>query len=525
MFLDADLETDNYKKLYIMIKNFKWLLLVSLTFMACNSDDDVTPVVESSDGKPLTSGTADFTKYVALGDSFAAGFSDNALFIKGQEGAYPNILAEQFALVGGGEFKTPFANDNVGGLLLGGNVVAGPRLYFNGTPVPVAGVPTTEVTAHLSGTFNNLGVPGAKSFHLLAPGYGNVAGVATGTANPYFARFASSATTTVLADALSQNPTFFSLWIGGNDELGYATAGGDATVNPLTPPATFEAAYKGLVAQLVAGGRKGVIANLPNITTLPHFHVVTYNQLTQANLTIGGASLVGTLNAQLYGPLHNALTFLGQGDRIKLLSSTGNNPLLIVDETLPDLSANLKAVLMGGGLDVNTATAMGMIFGRARQALPTDLIVLGASSRIGKVPTVAADGIASPSASLSQLGITFPLPDRYVLLPSEVAEIEVATTAYNSVINAVAEANGLAIVDAKTIMDDLNKPSGVTMNSFTLKATFVTGGMFSLDGVHPSPRGYAFIANKFIQAINAKYGSNLKGVDIGNYQVLFPATL
>ncbi|AWK03440.1 G-D-S-L family lipolytic protein [Flavobacterium crocinum] len=508
-----------------MIKNFKWLLLVSLTFMACNSDDDVTAPVDSSDGKPLTAGSADFSKYVALGDSFAAGFSDNALFIKGQEGAYPNILAQQFALVGGGEFKTPFANDNIGGLLLGGNVIAGPRLYFNSTPVPVDGKPTTEITAHLTGSFNNLGVPGAKSFHLLAPGYGNAAGVATGTANPYFARFSSSTTTTVLADALSQNPTFFSLWIGGNDELGYATAGGDPAVNPLTPPATFEAAYKGLVAQLVAGGRKGVIANLPNITTLPHFHVIAYNQLTQANLSSGGVSLVNTLNAQLYGPLSNALTFLGQGSRIKPLSTTGNNPLLIVDETLPDLSANLKAVLMGGGLDVATATVMGQIFGRARQALPTDLIVLGASSRIGQAPTVAADGIASPSPSLSQLGVTFPLPDRYVLLPSEVAEIEAATTAYNLVINAAAEANGLAIVDAKTIMDDLNKPNGVSMNDFTLKATFVTGGMFSLDGVHPSPRGYAFIANKFIQAINAKYGSNLKGVNIGNYQVLFPKQL
>src|SRR6218665_279459 len=266
-----------------MIKNIKWLLLVSLTFVACNSDDDVVADPNSTDGKPLTAGSADFSKYVALGDSFAAGFSDNALFIKGQEGAYPNILAQQFALVGGGEFKTPFANDNIGGLLLGGNVIAGSRLYFNSTPIPVEGTPTTEVTAHLSGAFNNLGVPGAKSFHLLAPGYGNAAGVAMGTANPYFARFSSSATTTVLADALSQNPTFFSLWIGGNDELGYATAGGDPTVNPLTPPATFEAAYKGLVAQLVAGGRKGVIANLPNITTLPHFHVIAYKQLTQAN--------------------------------------------------------------------------------------------------------------------------------------------------------------------------------------------------------------------------------------------------
>ncbi|WP_281309439.1 SGNH/GDSL hydrolase family protein [Flavobacterium flavigenum] len=511
-----------------MIKNFKWLLLVSLAFAACNSDDETVKENNSVDGLPLTSGSADFSKYVALGDSFAAGFSDNALFIKGQEGAYPNIIAQQFALVGGGEFKTPYANDNIGGLLLGGNIITAPRLYFDtttSTPVSVTGAPTTEVTAHLSGTFNNLGVPGAKSFHLLAPGYGNVAGITSGTANPYFARFASSATTTVLADALSQNPTFFSLWIGGNDELGYATAGGDPTVNPLTPAATFDTAYKGLVAQLVAGGRKGVVANLPIITTLPHFHVIAYNQLTQANLSSGGVSLVNTLNTQLYGPLHNALVFLGQGSRINLLTTTGNNQLLIVDETLPDLSANLKTVLMGGGLDATTATVMGQIFGRARQALPTDLICLGASSRIGKVPTVAADGIASPSPLLSQLGVTFPLPDRYVLLPTEVAEIGVATAAYNATIKAAAEANGLAIVDAESIMADLNKPNGISMNNFTLNATFVTGGMFSLDGIHPTPRGYAFIANKFIEAINIKYGSNLKGVDIGNYQVLFPKIL
>ena len=38
-----------------------------------------------------------------------------------------------------------------------------------------------------------MGVPGAKSFHLVTPGYGSVAGVANGTANPWFARFATSA--------------------------------------------------------------------------------------------------------------------------------------------------------------------------------------------------------------------------------------------------------------------------------------------------------------------------------------------
>ena len=510
-----------------MIKNFKWLLLASLTIVACDNSDDTDPVYNSSDGKPLTSGEADFSKYVALGDSFAAGFSDGALFIEGQKGAYPNLLAEQFATVGGGDFTTPFMNDNNGGLLFGGifNPSFGPRLYFNGTtPVTVTDLPTTDVANHLSGTFSNLGVPGAKSYHLLAPGYGSPAGLTTvpPTANPYYVRFASSTSSSVIDDAMAQSPTFFSLWIGGNDELGYATAGGDATVNPLTPPANFEGAYNALVARLVSGGAKGVVANLPSVVTLPHFHVIQYNQLTQANLTVDGVSQVAALNAQLYGPLHNALAFLGQGDRINLLSTTGNNPMLMVDENLPNLSAQLTAVLNGGGLDITTATVMGQIFGQARQTLPTDLICLSASARIGKAPSTAIDGVSSPSPSLSQLGVTFPLPDRYVLLPSEVSEIQTATEAYNATIQAAATANNLAYVDAKEVMRKLTE-GGITANGFTLTANFVTGGAFSLDGIHPSPRGYALIANEFIKAINAKYGSNMKAKDLGKYRILFPA--
>jgi hypothetical protein len=59
------------KKNMIMIKNFKWLLLVSLTFVACNSDDAVV-VSNSSDGLPLTAGVANFSKYVALGNSLTS---------------------------------------------------------------------------------------------------------------------------------------------------------------------------------------------------------------------------------------------------------------------------------------------------------------------------------------------------------------------------------------------------------------------------------------------------------------------
>ena len=501
-----------------MINNIKWLAFVALAFVACNSDDDVVADPNSTDGTPLTAGTADFSKYVALGDSFAAGFSDNALFMEGQKFSYPNIMASQFSLVGGGDFKIPFMGDNIGGFLSGGAQSAsyGPRLYFNGAaPVPVPEVSTTDISTKLTGPFNNFGIPGAKSFHLTFPGYGSGAG------NPYFARMASNPMATVLQDALDQNPTFFSLWIGGNDELGYATAGGDASLNPLTPPAVFDATYNQLMTQLTSGGRKGVIANLPSVTTLPYFYVIKFNQLTQANLTIGENNLVATLNAQLYGPLHNALAYLGQGDRINLLSTTGNNPMLMIDETLTDLSTQLTGVLVGGGLDVPTATAYGAIFGRARQTLPTDLICLSASSRIGQAPSMTIDGVASPSPLLAQLGITFPLPDRYVLIPTEVDEIVAATDAYNVTIENAKNNFDVAFVDTKSIMNQLNS-SGIVANNYTLTSTFVTGGAFSLDGVHPSPRGYALIANKFLEAINAKYGSNFKGVNLGNYRILYP---
>lgn len=518
-----------------MIKNIKWLLLVSLTFVACNEDDEVI-TYNTSDGLPQTAGSADFSKYVALGDSFAAGFSDNALFIEGQKGSYPAILAQQFALAGGGEFRIPFMADNVGGFA--GSTTFTPRLYFNGTaPSSVALPPFNQVStttlAPIGGTFNNFGIPGAKSFHLLAPNYGNPSGLGENppTANPYFVRMATAPAKTVLEDALAQNPTFFSLWIGGNDELGYATAGGDPTVNPLTPQATFTGAYNGLISQLTAGGRKGVIANLPSVTTLPYFYVIKYDQLKQTDLVdpTSGVSLIPLLNAQLYGPLDNALTFLGQGDRINLLSTTGNNPMIIKDETLADLGTQLTAVLIGGGVPVPQATVLGSIFGQVRQTKSTDLICLSASTRIGRNTNLNLDGVVSPlpgndPTSLDRLGVTFPLPDRYILLPSEVVEIQAATEGYNNTIEAAAASNNLALVDAEAIMNQLTT-TGISGNGFTMTDDFVTGGAFSLDGVHPSPRGYALIANKFLEAINAKYGSNFKGVSYGDYRILFPPVL
>src|SRR5690606_33662177 len=151
--------------------------------VACEPEFE-NPVNEAG---TYTSGEANFSNFVAVGNSLTAGYADNALYITGQQNSFPNILAQQFALVGGGAFTQPLMADNAGGLLLNGNQITGNRRVLaigadGPSPAVYGGTSTTEVTNKLTGPFNNMGTPGAKSFHLLAPNYGNVAGVATGMA-------------------------------------------------------------------------------------------------------------------------------------------------------------------------------------------------------------------------------------------------------------------------------------------------------------------------------------------------------
>jgi lysophospholipase L1-like esterase len=361
-----------------------------------------------------------------------------------------------------------------------------------------------------------------------------------GTANPYFVRFASSPSTTVLADALAQDPTFFSLFIGGNDVLLYATSGGtgkDQTGNPnpatygtsdITDPAVFASVYSNLVTALTAKGAKGVVANLPYITALPHFTTIPYNPLTAKTIgkddAVVGLANIKALNAQLYGPLKQVLTALNAGDRINLLSETGTSPLLIKDESLTNLAAQLTAAFTPT-LGAQNAAFYGAVFGQARQAKATDLILLPTKQDIGLPPTAANSGIGiAPPAPLNAFGISYPLQDKHVLIPTEIAEIKKATDAYNATIEAVAKEKGLAFVDTRATLTQLAS-GGIRFGNFTMSSSFATGGAFSLDGVHPSARGYGLIANIFVDAINAKYGSTLRHVDLGVYPIQYPETI
>ncbi|MGH1518738.1 G-D-S-L family lipolytic protein [Chryseobacterium sp. JK1] len=507
-------------------------LLFTVTSCKTDFDTDVKDI-------PVTKGEADFTTYVALGNSLTSGYRDGALYSSGQNESYPSMIAGQMKLAGGGAFKQPLMPNDIGGFTgipgFSGKLTL---QLVNGSLTPVPSSPAAALDDVSAGRpYQNMGVPGAKSYHLLAPNYGDKAGISLGTANPYFARFASSATASVIDDVKIQKPTFFSLWIGNNDVLLYATNGGTnsqtvgttttyttATVqtgnmnpatykmNDISDPTVVAGSIKGILDNLKSvGTTKGVIANIPYVTSVPYFTTVPYNPLTPALL---GANLT-TLNTSLYGPLKQALTAFGAGDRINLLSSTASNPVLIKDVALTDLSAQLTAALTPS-LGLATATAFGQIFGQARQATKDDYILLTSSSLIG----TNAPNIPAP---VNVYGISYPLQNQHVLTKTEAGYVKTAIDAYNGSIKSLADAYGLAFVDANAKMVELNGQSGILFDGVKYTAKFVTGGAFSLDGVHLTGRGYGIVANEFIKSINAKYKSTLPQVDPNKYSgVKFP---
>lgn len=461
--------------------------------VSCNTDfdTDVEDIV-------VTKGEADFSKFISLGNSLTSGYRDGTLYSGGQAESFPSMIATQMKLAGGGEFKQPLMPNNVGGFT---NLPGFPGKLelkmVNGALSPVANAPAAALDNVVAGRpYQNMGVPGAKVSHLLAPGYGNPAGLSLGLANPYFVRFASSTTASVVGDALAQNPTFVSLWIGNNDVLGYATTGGDGT-NPITPVdgavgVGFNSTYTALVETVFPTGttRKGVVANIPNVTSVPFFTRVPAMPLT--NLTDAQVSQLNTAYATYNAGLAQAKSLGAINDAeyqkrlIKFTAGAVANGAVISDKDL--------------------STVPGLP--KYRQTTAKDYILLTASA----VLTPQAGG-----------GTSVPLDDKLVLTEAEAAKVLTATTAYNTTIRSLADSKGLAFVDMNAKMIELNSKSGISWNGVKYTATFVTGGTFSLDGVHLTGRGYAVVANEFIKSINKKYRSTLPQVDPNKYSgVTFP---
>ena len=81
--------------------------------------------------------------------------------------------------------------------------------------------------------------------------------------------------------------------------------------------------------------------------------------------------------------------------------------------------------------------------------------------------------------------------------------------------------NNLILFDVKAVFDELNSNGGVDFGTGSVNADFATGGFFSLDGIHPTARGYAVLSNLIIDEINNSFGANVYKVDPATYSTVF----
>ncbi|MBU2651153.1 MAG: SGNH/GDSL hydrolase family protein [Bacteroidetes bacterium] len=456
-------------------KYFIYLLIIAFIGSCKPELDEFTP----------DKGSADFSKYVSVGNSLTAGFTDGALYEQGQLNSYANILATQFKAVGGGEFKTPLLTypGGIGTQTVGGQTLLIPYLKltllmtcmgeeykpYPSDPNFIQKQPEMQAALAASvaaqGPFNNIGVPGAKSYHVITPGYA--------TLNPFFGRFASNANNTVLNEAAPIAPTFFSIWLGSNDVLDYALSGGDEAgpahaittmgPDPIIGHPGFSAAMDAVIGSMVQIGAtdsKGVLLNVPDVLAAPYFTAIPYN----------GIYLTQEEADQL-----NGFWQMHQVPGIQF--NAGLNPPVVMNADSSIRQLNQGEII---------------------------LAILSDSIQCGKF-----------------LGRYAPIPGNYFLSIPEIQKIDSAVTNYNTEINNLLtkyNAN-VAFVDIHKLLKDAEK--GIFVEGISFSTAGVEGNIFGLDGLHLSPQGNALIAHFIIEKINATFGAKVPQVNIAAYPSIF----
>lgn len=439
------------------MKSFIYIVfsLLLFTILSCNKTE--------FDDIEKTSGSADFSNFISVGDSYTQGFQDGGLHNEfGQQGnSYPSIIAQQM----GSNFVQPLVSGTGSGYM---------HLQFRDGEIEVIKVYNDEITtndpdaidydpsysawADKSITYNNLAIGGLNVRNVIATtfteefenyvylGGGAGPGLAWngvgGEPISSYGRFLDFGTINDRVEYIehvnNSNATFFTNWLGVNDAMGWAKSGGDdkGGAAAQTDPIQFREKYDTLLDVFQNMGAKGVCATIHDFTESPVFNTVT-------------------------------------------------------------LEALEKEIWIKEGADTTVV----------RKAVPEDLIMLTASSLIKEGIGLTEDN---------------PLAHQHVLDRDEVVLAKNHINLLNNEIVASANAHGFPVVDMYTFMSTLNN-DGTHYDGVNYSVKYIEGGAFSLDGLHPNTRGYAIIANEFMRVINKNYNSNLAPVAVNNYMgIVFP---
>lgn len=411
--------------------------------------------------KPETSaGELNASRFVMIGGSHTSGYMDDALYYTGQQYSIANLLSMQLQKVGSGAFYQPYMPENSVGVSGQGN-----SRFKLGYKTDCLGV--TSLSPVRLASSGDAAALGTNIYNASQP-FGNfgIPGMTvTAVSIPSYGvanPFYGRMSSSLTANVLADATVSDATCFAlflGIEDMLPYVQSG-AKNGTMTNTATFSMAYEQVVQSLTVNGAKGVVSLIPDITEMPYFTTIPYNGL---NLT---ADKAASLNA-IYNPI--GISF-----------QEGPNGFMIQDPL---------------------AGAFGV-----RHMVAGELVLLSTPL---------------DSVKCNSMGSVFPFRNEFVLTLDELEVIRAQIAEYNAVITTIAATYNLALAKPNELINKLQ--TGIAYNGITLSAKFVSGGAYSLDGIHFNPRGNAIITNEFIRALNSKYAAQIPAINAVNYpSVTFP---
>ncbi|MBB5317541.1 SGNH/GDSL hydrolase family protein [Tunturibacter empetritectus] len=236
-----------------------------------------------------------------------------------------------------------------------------------------------------------------------------------------------------------------------------------------------------------------------------------------------------------YGQANSQATFAVNAQPTTIFLWIGNNDALIADETgmpssmtsvatftsqyqalITELTTKAPAHLVIGNIpDVTKVpylTPAALVLGEvsAETGLPTAVL----SQVLGIVPGDLVNPTGTAEIPLILTGHQQgPISDSGVLSAAEIVTVQTQVAAFNQVIAAQAKAANATLVDINALFNQAFT-NGVTINGYTGTSSFL-GGIFALDGIHPTNVGYAVVANTFIDTMNTAISTKIPDVPLG----------
>jgi lysophospholipase L1-like esterase len=264
------------------------------------------------------------------------------------------------------------------------------------------------------------------------------------------------------------------------------------------------------------------------LTTRPSFPI---DDLT--DLVLGFPGLLGGVSrsqvewAEKLAPT-TIFMWLGSNDALGVIFTGDTSPLTPVPqfetayaEVMTRLAATGATLVVANVPDVTVVPFLTSAETVAAEiGLP--LNVIGPILGIGPGDFVTPSAIPLIQAILTH-SLAGPLPGNVVLDATEVATVRSTIDQYNSFIALQAQMHGAALVDIHALTNKLRKHGFVTHGQ-RLTTDFL-GGLFSLDGIHPTNTGYGLFANEFIHALNTHFDARIPPANIEKIAATDPLVL